>query len=245
MTSAQRAVLAAAGALLLTGCTSFAASVTSPHAAPPTATATAVPDAAGACPAGRARPDPERPVVTLDFRLEDDRATVTGTERVVFTPDRSVGELVFRLVPNGPESAPNGNRLVVDDVRGQDVATGSYESAAAADPGGLYVVPLRQALAAGKSTEVELRFTLTLGSGSFDRFGTDADVSWWASGAPLLAWEPGVGWAHDPFVELDGETASSPAMDTSVTVSAPADLTVLMTGARAEPSAVRDGRRIW
>ena len=245
MRPAQRAVLAAAGALLLTGCTSFAASVSSPAAPSTTATATATPDAAGACPAQRARPDPHRPVVTLDFRLADDRATVTGTERVRFTPDRSVGELVFRLVPNGPDSAPNGNRLVVDDVRGDDVAGGGYEAVGAADPGGLYVVTLEHDLAAGKSTEVELDFTLTLGARGFDRFGTDEGVSWWASGAPLLAWEPGVGWAEDPFVELSGETASSPVMDTSVTVSAPADLTVLMTGARAEPSAVQDGRRTW
>ena len=34
-------------------------------------------------------------------------------------------------------------------------------------------------------------------------------------------------------------------MDTTVTVSAPQDLTVLMTGARAEPSAPQDGRRTW
>ena len=244
MRSAQRAGLAAAAALLLTGCTSFAAAVTTPDAAPPTSTA-GVPDDAGACPAERARPDPDRPAVDLDFRLEDDRATVTGTETVVFTPDRTVDRLVFRLVPNGPDSAPNGNRLVVDDVRGDDVAEGGYEAAGAADPGGLYVVPLEEELKAGNSTEVELAFTLALGSGGFDRFGTDEGVSWWASGAPLLAWEPGIGWADDSFVELSGETASSPVMDTSVTVSAPADLTVLMTGARAQPSAVQDGRRTW
>jgi hypothetical protein len=34
-------------------------------------------------------------------------------------------------------------------------------------------------------------------------------------------------------------------MDTSVSVSAPADLTVLMTGTRAEPSPPQDGRRAW
>lgn len=70
-------------------------------------------------------------------------------------------------------------------------------------------------------------------------------MSWWASGAPLLAWEPGVGWARDPFVDILGETASSPVADTSVTVSAPADLTVLMTGDQGEPSEARDGRRTW
>ena len=100
-------------------------------------------------------------------------------------------------------------------------------------------------LDAGDTTEVELDFTLTLGRRGFDRFGSDDGVSWWASGAPLLAWEPGVGWAKDAFVDLGGETASSPVMDTSVTVSAPQDLTVLMTGARAEPSAPQDGRRTW
>jgi hypothetical protein len=184
-------------------------------------------------------------VVDLSFRLADDRATVTGTEKVDFTPDRRVGELVFRLVPNGPDSAPEGNRLVVDAVRGDDVGPGGYQAAGAADPGGLYVVPLIHALAAGKSTTVELDFTLTLGAGDFDRFGTAPGVSWWASGAPLLAWEPGVGWAEDPFVALSGETATSPVMDTSVSVSAPADLTVLMTGSRAEPSAPQDGRRTW
>jgi hypothetical protein len=156
-----------------------------------------------------------------------------------------VRELVFRLVPNGPDSAPAGNRLVVEDVRGDDVASGGYEPAAAADPGGLYVVTLDRSLRAGHSTEVELDFSLTLGRGAFDRFGAAEGVSWWASGAPLLAWEPGVGWARDPFVELSGETASSPVMDTTVSVSAPEELTVLMTGARAEPSAPRDGRRTW
>jgi hypothetical protein len=241
MRCARRAGLLAAAALLLTGCTSFADTVAAPVAAPSTSRA---PDDQG-CPAQRAEPDPDRPVIDLDFRLADDRATVTGTERVVFTADRRVRELVFRLVPNGPDSAPAGNRLVVDGVQGDDVVAGAYEAAGAADPGGLYVVRLDGPLAAGDSTEVELAFTLTLGRGTFDRFGTDDDVSWWASGAPLLAWEPGVGWARDPFVDLSGETASSPVMDTSVSVSAPQDLTVLMTGARAEPSAPRDGRRTW
>ena len=236
MRALRRATLAAAGVLLLPGCTSFAEPLTSPEAAAPT-TAAPTPEDEGGCPAERAEPDPDRPVVTLDFRLEDDRVTVTGTETVVFTADRSVDELVFRLVPNGPDSAPDGNRLVVDDVRGDDVAEGRYEPAAAADPGGLYVVTLEDDLDAGDSTEVELDFTLTLGRRGFDRFGTDDGVSWWASGAPLLAWEPGVGWAEDPFVELGGETTTSPAMDTTVTVSAPEDLTVLMTGARAAPSA--------
>jgi len=243
MNCRRPAVLAAAGVLVLSGCTSFADTVT----AQSTATAGPSPGTVreSSCPAERARPDPDRPEVSLDYRLADDRRSVTGTETVAFTPDLDVREMVFRLVPNGPDPASAGNRLVVDDVRGDDVAGGRYEGEGAADPGGLYVVELDDELAAGESTDVELDFSLTLGSGDFDRVGADDRVSWWASAAPLLAWEPGVGWARDPFVAVPGETAVSPAADTAVTVSAPADLTVLVTGARAEPSAPRDGRRTW
>jgi hypothetical protein len=248
MRSGRLAVLAAAGALVLPGCTSFADPGTAGGTtAARTTTPPPAPEATGSdpCPDQRAAPDPDRPDVALHFRLADDGGTVTGTETVNFTPDLDVRELVFRLVPNGPDSAPAGNRLVVDHVHGDDVAGGSYEEAAASDPGGLYVVALEDELAAGESTEVELDFTLSLGSGTFDRFGHDDGLSWWASGAPLLAWEPGVGWARDPFVALSGETATSPAADTRVSVSAPADRTVLMTGVRAEPSDPRNGRRTW
>ncbi|TFV49503.1 peptidase M1 [Blastococcus sp. TF02A-35] len=231
------------GALLLTGCTSFAEGrPTAGSAAPETGEESADP---GACPAERAEPDPDRPTVSYDFRLADDLRTVTGSETVVFTPDLPTDELVFRLVPNAPESAPAGNRLVVDGVRGDDVEEGGYEAAGGSGPGGLYVVRLDAELEAGEATEVRLDFTLTIGEGGFERFGVADGVTWWASGAPLLAWEPGTGWARDPFVGLTGETASSPAADTEITVSAPEQLTVLMTGARARPSDPRDGRRTW
>ena len=252
MTSRRRTALAVAGVLLLSGCTSFAETVT----ARPAPAATSAPEprapvtpaelpAAPGCASARAVPDPDRPVIDLDFRLEDDLRTVTGTQTVVFTPDRPTGELVFRLLPNAPESAETGNRLVVDDVRGGDVASGGYEQAGAAGPGGLYVVTLDDVLAAGESTEVELDFTVSIGTGSFDRLAADEGVSWWGSGAPLLAWEPGVGWARDPFVAVGGETASSPVADVTLRVSAPQRLTVLMTGDQDPPSKPSGGRRTW
>ena len=209
------------------------------------APATSPPASTAGCPGERAVPDPDRPVVGLDFSLAADLRTVTGTETVVFTPDLPTGELVFRLVPNGPDASALGNQLTVTAVDGEDVATGAYESAGAAAPGGLYVVTLAGPLAAGESTEVELDFTIRLGGGGFERLGTAENVSWWASGAPLLAWEPGVGWARDPFVPLSGETAVSPASDTTISVEAPAGLTVLMTGDQDEPSRERGGRRTW
>jgi hypothetical protein len=249
----RRAALVAT-ALLLTGCTSFSETLAAEQGAAGQGTVgqgTVAPsspapgDEQGSCPGGRAEPDPDRPVVDLDFRLSDDLRTVTGTETVVFTPDVATGELVFRLVPNGPGAAGLGNRITVDDVRGDDVDRAGYEDAGAEGPGGLYVVTLDGELGTGESTEVELDFTVSLGGGGFERLGAVEDASWWASGFPLLAWEPGVGWARDPFVDVLGETATSPVADTTVSVSAPEELTVLMTGDQDEPTAPEDGRRTW
>jgi hypothetical protein len=244
MTLLRRAALGAVTLAValpaLSGCTSFAETVrASSDPSPPSA------PASSGCPATRAQPDPHRPRVQLDFRLADDGGSVTGTETVAFTPDRDTDRMVFRLVPNDPNSAKAGNRLTVDRVQGDAVARGGYVSDQAADPGGLYRVDLTNPLRAGSSAQVRLDFTLTLGSAGFDRFGRSDGVSWWASGAPLLAWEPGVGWAEDPFVPVQGETASSPAADTTLSVSAPQDLTVLMTGNQAAPGEPRDGRRTW
>ncbi len=76
--------------VVLAGCTSSGG----PTGAPP--------PAAGCPVTERAAPDPDRPVVGLDLRLEDDLSTVTGTETVALTPDLPVDELWFRLVPNAP-----------------------------------------------------------------------------------------------------------------------------------------------
>ncbi|MEU2347276.1 peptidase M1 [Modestobacter sp. NPDC049651] len=230
------AALPLATALALTGCGGDPERRADP--APPTADA-------GGCPSERAAPDPHRPRVDLRFSLADDRRTVTGRETVEFTPDLPTAELVFRLLPNAPDAAAEGNALTVDAVTGPDVAGSGYEPAGGAGPGGLHVVRLGRTLAPGETTRVRLDFTTRLGSGGFDRLGVADAVSWWGSGAPLLAWEPGTGWARDPYVPLVGETAVSPAADTTVSVTAPADLTVLMTGDQEDPVPAGTGRRTW
>src|SRR3954464_13934868 len=114
----RRAALPLAVALLAAGCTSS----TTGTAAPASSSAAPSTDAGG-CPRERNEPDPDRPVVDLDFSLAEDLRTVTGTETVVFTPDLPTDELVFRLVPNGPDTTAAGNQLTVDAVRaGQHVA---------------------------------------------------------------------------------------------------------------------------
>jgi aminopeptidase N len=236
----HRIVVLTAGALVVAGCTSPGGSdvdVGSVAAVPACGTA------------GRAAPAPDRPVIDLDFRLGDDLRVVTGTEAVTFTPDLPVSELWFRLIPNAPQSA--GNRLSVDDVRGEAVAGGRYVDASAdpGTPGGLYRVDLRGPVAAGEQVQVELDFTLRLTDertpAGFDRLGVGDDVTWWASGFPLLTWEPGVGWARDAFVGISGETTANAVADTTIRVSAPEDLVVLMSGDQAEPRSTGDGRRTW
>ncbi|RBY77020.1 peptidase M1 [Blastococcus sp. TF02-09] len=237
-TGRRRTALAAGVLILLAGCTSSRrddAGSTGP---------------APGCPSTeRAAPDPGRPVIDLDFRLEDDRRTVTGTEAVAFTPDMPVEEVWFRLIPNAPQSA--GHELRVDAVRGDDVAGGGYVDADAepGTPGGLYRVDLRRAVPAGETVDVEVDFTLRLTSertpAGFDRLGVDDDVTWWASGFPLLTWEPGAGWARDPFVEVSGETTANAVADTTISVSAPEELVVLMSGDQEEPRDEGSGRRVW
>ncbi len=189
------------------------------------------------------QPDADRPVIDLRFELDVDTSTVTGTEKVRFSPDLSTDELVFRLTANQPLSVAAGSSIEVGDVTGDDVADVVYEPAGAAEStqGGLLVVRLRAELQAGQSTEVSIEFELALGTGTFDRFGYDAQTSWWGTGHPLLAWEPGQGWLRDPLVDTLGETATSPAAETTMSVVAPAGRTVLMTGGAVQVS--DDGQR--
>src|SRR3954464_13383372 len=137
----RRAVLPLAVALLAAGCTSSttrapapARSRSTPGAAAPASSSAAPSTDAGGCPRARAEPDPDRPVVDLDFSLAEDLRTVTGTETVVFTPALPTDERVFRLGPTGPDSTAVGNQLTVTSARGNDVATTGYESAGATAP---------------------------------------------------------------------------------------------------------------
>ncbi len=215
--------------LLLTACTSAIPGqgrVDGPPAEP----------APESCPDVPVQPPEDRPVIDLDFELAEDGRSVAGSERVRFTPDLATGELVFRLTANQPFSVAAGSGIDVGEVAGDDVATVDFEPAGADEStqGGLLVIGLRTALQPGQSTEVTIDFRLQLGAGTFDRFGQDAQTSWWGSGHPLLAWEPGVGWRREPLVDTLGETASSPVAQTTLRVLAPAGRTVLMTGGAAE-----------
>ena len=213
----------------------------SPSSPPPTGST-------AACPASYAQPDPRRPRITLTFDLAEDLATVRGTEKVTFTPDLPVRELVFRLTANTGPSVAAGNRIEITSATADPVG-GAYRvepgGAAGSTQGGLLVVPLGREVPAGQQVSAQVGFTLTLGRQAFDRFGRLQQYAWWGSGQPLLAWERGVGWHREPLLRFTAESATSEAAVVDLTVTAPAAYTVLSSGTQDPPEAAGDGRRRW
>ncbi len=185
-----------------------------------------------------AEPWPDRPVVDLRFEMAPDLASATGSEVVEFTPDLDTCELVFRAWPNKPATSRAGSSLTVTGVRVDgrdtaflDVAAGAPEGAPA---GTLVEVPLADCVSAGETVTAELTFDLVLGEEVNERVGTssDAEVAWFATAFPLLAWERGRGWERGPAVPVIGETAvSEDFLLDSLEVVAPSGLEVLGTGA--------------
>ena len=205
---------------------------------------------ATAPPAGRTAPWAERPVVELRFEVADDLTSVAGSERITFTPDLPTCEVVLRAWPNKPATARQGNSLVVSDVRVDgrpadptDVAAGAPDTAEA---GTLLSVPLEECAAAGDEITVDVDFDLELGEGSDERMGTSpgAEVAWFATAFPLLAWERHRGWERGPAVPVVGEMAVSEDFALELEVVAPAGYEVLGTGRAAGTADGPDGTTV-
>jgi hypothetical protein len=186
---------------------------------------------------------PQRPAVELSFDVAPDLRTATGRESVVFTPDMRACELVFRAWPNNPTMSEAGSSLTVTGtsidgrpVTSQVIAAGAPPGA----PGTLIEVPLAECLEPGESVRAEFGFRLVLGADADERVGysPDTQTAWFGSGFPLLAWVRGGGWARDPAVPMNGETATSEDfMLASLAVTAPTDYQVIGTGVAAGETA--------
>ncbi|MGY1748713.1 M1 family aminopeptidase [Modestobacter sp. SYSU DS0511] len=237
----RAAVAALAGAVLLGGC-SLGGSP-DPDTRP---TSTASPDGPS-----RAEPWADRPVVDLRFDVSADLETVSGAERVVFTPDLSTCVLVFRAWPNKPATARAGSGLTVSEVRVdgepaevRDVPAGAPDGAPA---GTLLEVPLAECAEPGEQVTVELEFDVELGTDVNERVGTssEADVAWFATAFPLLSWERGRGWDRNPAVAVAGEMAVSEDFElASLEVVADAGHEVLGTGRLVGTSDGPDGTTV-
>jgi uncharacterized membrane protein YeiB len=192
-----------------------------------------------------------RPVVELSFDVADDLQSVRGRERIVFTPDLRVCELVFRAWPNKPTTARGGTSLVVTGafVEGAPVAPVVNSGGAPANaPGTLIELPLSPCVEPGDPVEAELLFDLKLGEDANERLGVAPAerVAWFAGGFPLLAWVRGEGWARDDAVGIVGETSTSEAFELArLTVTAAEQHAVLGTGsALGVEAAEQAGRRV-
>lgn len=181
----------------------------------------------------------QRPVVELSYAVDEDLRTVTGRERVEFTPDRRVCELVFRTWPNKPTAAWAGTSMVVTEavLDGRPAAPVVLPAGAPGEaPGTLVELPLPGCRGPGESVTVELGFRLALGEDAGERFGysTGPDMAWFATGFPLLAWVRGQGWAREEAVALPGETATSEDFElASLEVTVPSEFEVLGVGTAA------------
>lgn len=187
----------------------------------------------------RAQPWPQRPVVDLTFDVTADLASVSGRETVVFTPDLPVCELVFRLWANKPTTAQDGTstRVTGASVGGVAVEPRILPAGAPDDvPGTLAELPLPQCVDAGTELTAELAFIVQLGKKSGERVGHSppAELAWFATAFPLLAWVRGEGWARDDAVDMPGETVTSEDfLLRHLEVVAPARYRVLGTGVPA------------
>jgi Peptidase family M1 domain len=243
MPAGPRFVLGAVGlaaAAVVAGCTSV-----SGHG---TAAASAGSTRPFACPTTYAAPDPQRPRVALAFDVRPGLTSVDGTEHITFTPDRPITELVFRLTANTASTVAEGNGIVVHSARA-DHGGGRYTftsaAAASSTQGGLLHIPFASTIAAGTTVTADITFTVTLGPQSFDRFGRTGGFAWFGSAEPLLAWQRGFGWHAEDMIQFPAESATSEAMDTELTVTAPAADTVIMSGDPTTPRVTGTGTRTW
>ncbi|MCW2599538.1 MAG: putative alanine aminopeptidase [Frankiales bacterium] len=194
---------------------------TSSTAAPQPGTATRAPVVSADCSSYRA-PDPHRPVLTADVTVTG--RSVTGTERVVFTPDRTVTELVFRLWASSPRPRAAGGSSTLTSVA-VDGATRTFSRPVPT----LVRIPWRGVI--GRPVTIDLGFGLVLPRGADDRFGNRGTTSWFASGMPLLAWERGRGWATEPATSAFAEASTSEEMRLArLTIHHAAGLTAVATG---------------
>jgi len=179
----------------------------------------------------------------MTIAVREGSPVVTGAETVSFTPDLPTGRLLFRLWPNGPIERRVGASLV---VQGPVTSGGRALQTAVPNPTTLVVTP-QQPLAAGRAITVSLRWRLRVpvAPRGLDRLASRGPELRLASFFPILAWQPGVGWATDPPTRLLAEASTSPTADFDVRVRVPQGEQALATGAAAGPGhwtarAVRD-----
>ena len=158
---------------------------------------------------------------------------VVGDLVVRFTPDQATDRLVFRLWPNSPRITAAGGRLDTGPV----TVAGKQAQATLDNPTTL-TVRTGSTFAAGATVEAYLPWRLTLPREVNDRISRTGDAIRLGSFLPVLAWEPGVGWATEPPSSGFSEAAMTPHADFSVAITVPGGFDVLASG-------VKDAQGRW
>ena len=155
----------------------------------------------------------------MQARVDVPAGVVDGTMTVGFTPDLPTDVLVFRLWANGPRPPA------------QIDATARDLPSTQPDPTTLQV-GLGRTLGVGERATVVLDFRLEVTGPANDRISRSGDTLRLGSALPLLAWEPGVGWATEPPTSGFAEATTSPAADWTVRLDVSAGYDVLASGRR-------------
>jgi len=149
---------------------------------------------------------------------------VEGEIAVRFTPDLTTDKLVFRLWANSPRLAAGGARL---DVGGVSVGGRRVD---AVSENATTIVARPGNLAAGRPVDITVPWRLTLPGTVSDRISRTGDAIRLGSFFPVLAWEPGIGWAEEPASSGFSEATTTAAADFTATITVPAGFDVLATG---------------
>ena len=195
--------------------------------APPVVTTTPALAASPACPAVPQRVAPRddraRYVLDVDVRLAEN--AVVGHSDIRFTPDIATDRLVLRLWANSPRTARLGAKLEVSAVTLGGAPAGMEQPDATT-----VRVPLNPALEAGRTVQLGVDWRLTLPGAVEDRISRSGDTVRLGSFHPILAWEPGIGWAEVPPTGLFAESSVSAPADFAMSVKVPAGLHVMASG---------------
>jgi hypothetical protein len=211
-----------------TACSPSAKQSASTTAPAPTTTSTTVPATTttevGGCPLpDRAAPNSKRSRYVIRAEVLPAEHRVRGDLTVRFTPDLATDRLVFRLWPNGPRLASQGAKLTVSNV-----AVGAHQATANQPDATSLVLPLNAV--AGQTIEASLAWDLRLPGPNNDRIAQIGDSIRLGSFFPILAWEPGVGWATEPAVSGFAEASTAPVADFDLSLTVPPGLDVLASG---------------
>ena len=193
------------------------------------ATTTTARPADDTCPAPipRRQPDPDMPSYRVALTADPTTGTVSGTQDVSFTPDLPVESLVFRLWTNGPRPTSVGSSMTITSA----TEAGAARTVEVPDPT-TATIRLGRTVGPGEEVQVSLQWEATVQGPVNDRISRQGESLRLGSFIPLLAWQPGVGWATEPPTSGFAESTTSPSADWRYTVAVPDGFGVVGTGVR-------------